>query len=563
MLRKTPENPQIDLFSNARNFINGKALRLYEDKNAWHNVFRREVTSKIDEGVFSPLFSEGTGRPNASIRVLVAMMILKEAEGMSDEKLFEHCRFNMLYLSALGLINLSDSIPTESTYYLFRKSIAEYDKKHQTNLYEQMFAKLTQEQAVKFEVSGKSVRMDSKLIGSNIVWLSRYELIHKTLSLYFNEIKHDVNLSEKVRNRLNELLKTESSQVVYRNSSAEVKSLILELGTLIIEVLTLKNYSKLASYQTLQRIFTEQYKIVNKQIELKEKEDISADSVQSPYDTDCSYRHKGDKNDRNSQQVKGYSVNVTETCDEGRLNLITDIAVAPASASDTDFLQDALENTQKVVANKIENAHTDGAYNSPDNQAFCEANNIEFYLHAIQGAKSRYDLELNSDNSLKITDLKNGLTVENELVTSRTGEMKWRVKAEKGYRYFTSKEVETCQLRKKIASTPREILEKRNNVEATIFQLSYHCRKVKTRYRGLIKHKMWAIARCLWINFVRILNSIVNSGPTIVNNATEALKHSTITPFFVLSMTKGRFLNAVLVLIAVLFRNYQPGIGKT
>jgi hypothetical protein len=47
------------------------------------------------------------------------MMILKEADGLSDEKIFENCRFNLLYRSALGLFNLNDSIPTESTYYLF------------------------------------------------------------------------------------------------------------------------------------------------------------------------------------------------------------------------------------------------------------------------------------------------------------------------------------------------------------------------------------------------------------------------------------------------------------
>ena len=30
-------------------------------------------------------------------------------------------------------------------------------------------------------ISGKAVRMDSKLISSNIAWFSRYEIIHETL----------------------------------------------------------------------------------------------------------------------------------------------------------------------------------------------------------------------------------------------------------------------------------------------------------------------------------------------------------------------------------------------
>lgn len=153
------------------------------------------------------------------------------------------------------------------------------------------------------------------------------------------------------------------------------------------------------------------------------------------------------------------------------------------------------------------------------------------YLHAIQGAKSRYDLELNENNTLTITDLKTGFAIENEMITSKNGETKWRVKTEKGYRYFTNKEIEFCELRKKIESTPREILEKRINVEATIFQLSYHCKKAKTRYRGLIKHKMWATVRCLWINFVRIMKNIVDAESTISNNTAKPVKNN-INYFF-------------------------------
>ncbi|ULB33997.1 hypothetical protein [Proteiniphilum propionicum] len=34
--------------------------------------------------------------------------------------------------------------------------------------------------SIHFKISGKSVRMDSKLIGSNIAWYSRFEIIHNT-----------------------------------------------------------------------------------------------------------------------------------------------------------------------------------------------------------------------------------------------------------------------------------------------------------------------------------------------------------------------------------------------
>lgn len=31
----------------------------YDDPNDWHNKFYREVTSKVDEDIFKPLFSDG------------------------------------------------------------------------------------------------------------------------------------------------------------------------------------------------------------------------------------------------------------------------------------------------------------------------------------------------------------------------------------------------------------------------------------------------------------------------------------------------------------------------
>ncbi len=67
-------------------------------------------------------------------------------------------------------------------------------------------------------------------------------------------------------------------------------------------------------------------------------------------------------------------------------------------------------------------------------------------------------------------------------------------------------------LRKQLESLPQELLNKRNNVEAAMFQVSFHTRNNKTRYRGLLKHAIWADARCLWMNFVRLMNYQITTG---------------------------------------------------
>ena len=123
------------------------------------------------------------GCPTKVIRQLVAMSILKEGAGCSDETLYENCRYNLLWRTALGLFNIDEQCPAISSYYHLRELICDYEEtseNHET-LYEKCFQKLTAAQCKAYKVSGKTVRMDSKLISSNIAWYSRYEIIHKTL----------------------------------------------------------------------------------------------------------------------------------------------------------------------------------------------------------------------------------------------------------------------------------------------------------------------------------------------------------------------------------------------
>ena len=509
MFKKT-RDPQLNMFSSPSSLLSGKSNKMYESPNAWHNQFRQHVTSKIDENCFKPLYCSNNGTPNASVRVLIAMMILKEAEGLSDQKLFENCRFNMLTRSALGLLNTDDAVPAESTYYLLRKRIVNYEKENNENLLDVVFSQVTKQQSMDFEVSGKRIRMDSKLMGSNIAWFSRYELIHETFRLFYHEVKQMGIIDLSTMAQLDILLKLEGNKIVYTCSGDEVKSRLLQLGVLINSVLPLFSSIGTLHYQTLKRVFDEQFKLDESKIVIaRPKEEISAQSVQSPHDTDCTYRNK------DGNKVKGYSINITESCDEGEvLNLIGHVDVRKASTSDVDFFQDGINKSQEVFISKAENAHLDGAYNSQANQAFCNDpdNNIELHLHAIQGATGRYTLEL-IDNKLSVLDTNTNEVIDNEIITTKSGVIKWRIKTEKGYRYFIQKDIDTCLVRKKIKETPIETLQKRNNVEATIFQLGYHYPNAKTRYRGLTKHQMWAMARCLWLNFVRICNFLGKSCP--------------------------------------------------
>jgi hypothetical protein len=125
----------------------------------------------------------------------------------------------------------------------------------------------------------------------------------------------------------------------------------------------------------------------------------------------------------------------------------------------------------------------------------------------IQGAEPKYDLEMTPDGLLA-TDVKTGETFKAVLVKKQKNskEDKWRIKTPSGYYYFGQQAIRASNMRRQMKNRPLEELHIRNNVEATIFQISIPLRNNKSKYRGLIKQKMWTYCRCLWINLVRILN---------------------------------------------------------
>ena len=124
----------------------------------------------------------------------------------------------------------------------------------------------------------------------------------------------------------------------------------------------------------------------------------------------------------------------------------------------------------------------------------------------IQGFESRYDLEMTPEGLL-VTDTKTGEQMKAVLVKKlkNSKEDRWRISTPTGHYYFGQLAIRASQLRRQMKGRPLEELYKRNNVEATIFQLGFPLRNNKSKYRGLIKQKTWAYCRCLWINLIRIL----------------------------------------------------------
>ena len=503
MFKKSATHSQGDLFSGVPSILEGKSLNQYNNSEGWHNQFRKQIVSRIDEPIFKVLYSEKMGAPNSPVSLLVGMMVLKDAFGWSDLQLFEHCRFNLLVRSALGLFNLNDEIPTDSTYYLFRQRVHQYNRDHGEDLLQKAFEAVTGGQIKDFEVSGKNIRMDSKLFGSNIAWFSRYEIIHQTFVLFCKTLNESdfSSFSEEENQQLGHLLKEEPLKTVYRSTRENIQTRMQSIGILVHKTLQLFSSHNSEPYQLLQRVFREQYKVEGngQKVVLRPKEEISSDSVQSPHDPDSAYRHK------TGQKVKGYSMNVTETISDGPLDLVTNVTVDKANTPDTAFVGPGISATQTITGETVGKVYADGAYQSPCNDGFCQ--NIDMVFTGIQGAVSRYGLEM-SPEGLLVTDTQTGEQILATLAKKRKNskEDRWFIRSGKNKVYFNQQAIRTSTMRRKMKQRPIEELQKRNNVEATIFHVGYPLRNGKSKYRGLIKNQTWAICRCFWVNLVRIIH---------------------------------------------------------
>lgn len=551
MFKKSNKQPQLDAFASVPTLLESSALKQYSDQGHWHNQFRDQLVMRIDEHLFSILFNNAIGAPNAPVRTLVGMMILKESFVWSDSQLFEHCRFNLLVRGALGLFNMNDPLPVESTYYLFRKRMYDHQKQTGEDLMGKAFAQITSGQVKDFEVNGRSIRMDSKLIGSNIALFSRYEIIHHSLCMFFQSLDESAKsrLLKSDLEQLERLAGEEPLKTVYRSTREDIKSRLQPIGILIYKMLQSFGDLQTESFLLVQRVFNEQYKVLeDQQIELRPKEEISSSSVQSPHDPDSAYRNKGD------QKVKGYSVNITETCSENQLNLITSVIVEKANTPDTAFVEPAIQATMEVTGQTVETVNADGAYQSPANDGFCE--NIDMIFTGIQGAESKYDLEMTPEG-LMVTDPKTGECIKAVLVKKqkRSKENRWRINSPNGHYYFNQQAIRASQMRRTMKARPIKELQKRNNVEATIFQLGIPLKNGKSKYRGLIKQKTWTFCRCLWINLVRIVNFTKQTCQRTFNTsktlALGTLFEGYLNPQFRLQPNSGRIFDFPLILSVI------------
>ena len=570
MFKKSADK-QLDIFSSITSILPKRKLALLEKRGSSHKVFQEEVVLKIDEGIFKALYSKDNGRPNSSIRVMIGMMILKEGNGWSDEQLFDSCRFDLRIMLSLGLLDIQDEVPTESSYYLFRKRLVDYKESTGIDLFEEGFKAVTLEQMECHGVSGKMIRMDSKLISSNIAKCSRIELIVKVLERSIKGLGLELSglknsFSDAQLKLIGQIITLGSSKLIYQMSSEESKVALEELGTIIMKLQVLGK-----STRELDRLFSEQYKVIEENIERTKAEqenssekntpmaleqkrsdqsgqsqteeegkeefesnkmelesiqdqqetritpnpakEISSGSMQSPHDPEATYRSKG--KGHNKQEVQGYHVNITETCNEEEaLNLITDVQTKQANKSESEFMNQAVcvteEMSQKAQNQGVQEVVTDGGYDSVDNRKEMQnKKDIAWHLAKTKGRNRVYDMSRDGQGNLEVHHRESEKKCE---VKYNVKTKKYRIENPKGTkRYFTEEQIDNYIAYAELDAQEMDqrIYCIRSNVESTIHQVFHRVgKRQKIKYRGHHKSHIYALSRAFWVNCKRIFGKV-------------------------------------------------------
>lgn len=333
MFRKTDE--QRSLFNADVMLSPRKVDRL---RNTWAEQFRAHILPMIDEQAFAHFYHESNGRPNASVRLQVCLLLLKEMFDLTDAELLDQLEWNMLWHHALDLE--ADAAHLErKTLFNFRNKLLLHGGARG------LFTALAQSLATLCGTSFEKQRIDSTHILSNVAHLSRLGLFVSTLELFMRQLKrHHPHALAALDRRFGERYLAEREgcfgDVTQSRVAGRMQQCAEDVFELVHRFAHDKTVGALEAYPLLVRLLDEQCDVGQGEAlpRLKPAKEVAASSMQTPHDPDVTYGHKG----------KGYEAQVSETFGEtSPVRLITDVAVTPSCGSDFGELVPALERLEQ------------------------------------------------------------------------------------------------------------------------------------------------------------------------------------------------------------------------
>jgi hypothetical protein len=385
MFRTNTKHLQIGLLDTVAHLSDRRRQRL---EDSWAGEFYREITCRVDEALFAPLYADVPSRPNTPVNQLFGIEVLKNGYGWSDAELFEHLDFDLQVRYALGVRDLETEICDPRTIYNFRRRVSAYMQAQGVDVLNQAFEAWADAQCVALGLDTRQQRMDSTQLSSNIRTYSRLHLLVEGL-------QHAARMlspadQERYAAQLQPYLQGPAGQYCYRLKPGSYAAELEQLGPRLAELLAAwaTDYGDTDAYRLLQRVFQEHFTVATPEtptvITVKPPAELRASSLQAPDDPDATYRTK------NGQGYRGYVANVTETCaPENPVQLITKLQVAPNTTDDETLLCAVVPDLRARLA--LETLHIDGGYNGPEASQTATNTGVTLVPTAIRGAQPNPD----------------------------------------------------------------------------------------------------------------------------------------------------------------------------
>lgn len=378
MFKKNQGHKQLAWISNVNDLPEKQRKRL---EGSWAGAFYREYFCRIDESAFEVLYAKIPSRPNVPVNVMMGLEALKAGFGWSDEELHDAFLFDVQVRYALGYHQLGEGEFDVRTITNFRKRVVDHQKETGENLIEKAFEQVTDEQVKAYQLKTGKLRMDSTQIASNICNTTRLRLLVEVLQRTHRML--DEAEQERYAEAFDPYLKGKAGQYAYRVKADESGTHLECIGKLMHKLVAelADKYEQERSYQILKRVFAEHFVLETENLlRLKEGQELSASSLQSPDDEQASYRRK------RGEDYVGYVANLTETCDpENDLQLILKVQVEPNTTDDAKMLEEALPELKERT--DVDEMHTDGGYSSEDVDDLMAKMKVDQVQTAIKGAK--------------------------------------------------------------------------------------------------------------------------------------------------------------------------------
>ena len=358
MFRQT--DPQLSLMESRFLVSPDKRARL---ERSWAEAFRGHVLPLIDEEAFRDCFCDNNGRPNKSIRLLVGVHLLKEADDLTDEQILDALEFNIQWQHALG-VEPADAHMCEKTLHNFRHLLAGNTRA------EAVFEQVTEALMEADGLSSVRQRLDSTHVISNIRLLTRLGLFTETVTGFLRALRKEApeKLAKLDGGYAKRYLDREGYFADAKREQAQRRLPVVaqDLYALVRAFEGDETVKGWTSHGLLVRLLSEQCEVTGGEVpegpvKLKEPTEIGGTSLQSPHDPDATYGHKG----------KGYEAQLAETCVEGNpYQVITGVEVNGAHASDQDA---TVPMVQQLAERDLapEKLLADTAYGSGENIVAC------------------------------------------------------------------------------------------------------------------------------------------------------------------------------------------------